>query len=76
MDECLICGSTHFTEQRVNKVFEIDGKPVFVQNIPAYICNNCGEKYFSGSTHDKIMKMVYNDKFVSETVSAKSYHFV
>ncbi|TAL70185.1 MAG: YgiT-type zinc finger protein [Bacteroidetes bacterium] len=76
MDECLICGSKHFTEQKVNKVYEIDGSPVIVQNIPAHVCNNCGEKYFEGETHDKIMKMVYSNEIATETVEAKSYEFM
>ena len=76
MDECIICGSKHFTEQKVNKVYEIDGSPVIVQNIPAMVCNNCGEKYFSGATHDKIMNLIYDNEIVTETVPAKSYEFV
>ncbi len=75
MDECLVCGSKHFSELKVNKIYEIDGNPVIVRNIPAQVCNNCGEKYFSGSTHDKIMRMVYNDESLAETVEAKSYEY-
>jgi YgiT-type zinc finger domain-containing protein len=75
-NECLVCGSKHFTEQKVNKIYEVDGNPVLVRDLPAFVCNNCGEKYFSGSTHDKIMKIVYNEELIPEEVKAKSYQFV
>ncbi|MFH1049344.1 MAG: YgiT-type zinc finger protein [bacterium] len=75
LDECLICGSKHFTEQHVNKIYEIDGSPVIVRSIPAMVCNNCGEKYFSGEIHDRIMYMIYNSKSPAERVEAKSYEY-
>lgn len=76
MDECVICGSKHFTEQLVNKIYEIDGSPVIVRNIPAMVCNNCGEKYFSGTIHDKIMSMIYNNESSAVRVEVKSYEYI
>ena len=75
MDECLECGSRNFSEQIVNKIYEINGNPVIVREIPAIVCDNCGEKYFSGTTHDKIMKLIYDTDIVPETETMNSYHF-
>ena len=33
MDKCLICGSTNFTEENVNEIYDINGEPVLVGNI-------------------------------------------
>ena len=75
MDECLICGSKHFNDELVNKVYEIDGEPVIVRDIPSYVCKNCGEKYFTGITHEKVMDLIYHSNTKPETFTGKAYHF-
>ena len=76
MEICNVCGSKHFIEQKVNKIYEIEGVPNIVKDIPALVCANCGEKYFLPITHDKVMKLIHNDKSVSETITAKSFNYI
>jgi YgiT-type zinc finger domain-containing protein len=43
----------------VNEVFQIDGKPVLVENIPSRVCERCGKAVFSRETTEKIRRMVH-----------------
>ena len=76
MDKCLICGSTNFSEENVNEIYDINGEPVLVRNIPTSVCKNCGEKYFTGKTHEKVMQLIYNNEIMPETFTVKSYRFL
>ncbi|MBE9055041.1 YgiT-type zinc finger protein [Sphaerospermopsis sp. LEGE 08334] len=50
MLSCHICGSENFTEELVNETFEINGRIILVEGIPAKVCSRCGEITFSSET--------------------------
>lgn len=56
---CCVCGSTEAHDELVDEVFQLDGKPVLVQSIPARVCSRCGEATFSRVTTEKIRRMVH-----------------
>jgi YgiT-type zinc finger domain-containing protein len=58
MFRCHVCGSIRAREELVNDVFQIDGKPVLVENIPAQVCDRCGEEIFSKETTEKVRLLV------------------
>lgn len=41
MFHCHVCGKTETRQELVSDVFDIDGKPVRVEAIPAAVCTNC-----------------------------------
>jgi len=59
MFKCHVCGSTNAHEELVSEVFQIDGKPVLVENIPAQVCVRCGEEIFSKETVEKVRLLVH-----------------
>lgn len=59
MFECHVCGSTEFREELVSEIFQIDGKPVLVENIPAQVCGRCSEEIFSRETTEKVRLLVH-----------------
>ncbi len=59
MFKCHVCGSTEYREELVNEVFQFDGKPVLVENIPAQVCVRCGEEIFSRETTEKVRLLVH-----------------
>ena len=59
MFKCHVCGSKEYREELVNEVFQIDGKPVLVENIPAQVCARCGEEIFSRETTEKVRLLVH-----------------
>jgi YgiT-type zinc finger domain-containing protein len=44
----------------VSDVFQIDGKPVQLENIPAQVCKRCGEEIFSKETTEKARMLVHS----------------
>ena len=59
MFKCHVCGSTNAHEELVSEVFQIDGRPVLVENIPAQVCERCGEEIFSKETVEKVRLLVH-----------------
>lgn len=59
MFKCHVCGSAQARQELVSEVFQIDGKPVLVENIPAQVCERCGEEIFSSETVEKVRKLVH-----------------
>ncbi|MEL6816244.1 MAG: YgiT-type zinc finger protein [Cyanobacteria bacterium J06598_3] len=41
------CGSENAHPDQVSEVFNINGKLRLVENIPAQVCNRCGEEVFN-----------------------------
>jgi YgiT-type zinc finger domain-containing protein len=61
MFECDVCGSKESREALVTEMFEIDGRRVLVENIPALVCTHCGEPVFSRETTEKVRRMVHGE---------------
>lgn len=57
--KCHVCGSTNAHQKLVSEVFQIDGKPVLVEKIPAQVCERCGEEIFSRDTVEKVRLLVH-----------------
>ncbi len=58
---CHVCGSTEASVEQVSEVFEIDGKHVLVEAIPATVCTRCSEAVFSRETTERIRRMVHGE---------------
>lgn len=59
MFKCHVCGSTNAREELVSEVFQIDGKTVLVEEIPALVCERCGEEIFNKETVEKVRLLVH-----------------
>lgn len=68
MEQCHSCGSNEFRSDLVNEVFQIDDRPVLVENIPARICLRCGEPVFSRQTTEQIRRMLHGEARPVRTV--------
>ena len=62
MLSCHNCGSDKFTEELVNETFEIEGKLILVEGIPAKVCYRCGEITFSSETAENIRLMLNSNQ--------------
>lgn len=75
MFRCHVCGKTEGREQVVSEVFDIDGKPVRVENIPATVCAHCGEAVFSRDATEKVRRMVHGEAKPVKSVSMDVFAF-
>ena len=62
MFKCHVCGSTESHTELVSEIFQLDGKPVLMENIPAQVCVRCGEEIFSRETTEKVRLIVHGRK--------------
>ncbi len=61
MFKCHVCGGTTAKSEWVSEVFEIDGRRVLVERIPAQVCERCGEAVFSAETAERIRRLVHGE---------------
>lgn len=51
------------------------GKPVFVENVPVKMCEQCGEEYFSGPVTEKIGTLLDKKSKSQTTLSVPVFNF-
>lgn len=61
MFHCHVCGNAEGRQELVSEVFDIDGRPVRVEQIPATVCAHCGEPVFSRDTTERVRRMVHGE---------------
>ncbi len=61
MFQCHVCGGIEAKQALVTEIFEINGRRILVENIPAQVCTHCGEPTFSRETTEKVRRMVHGE---------------
>ena len=59
MTKCDVCGSPDIRRELVDKVFDVDGKLVQVEEVPASVCARCGERSFDVDTVTRVYEIVH-----------------
>ncbi len=75
MFQCDSCRATEAHDEYVSEVFQIYGKPILVENIPAIVCSRCGEATFSRETTEKIRQMLHGNDQPTRAISVDVYAF-
>jgi YgiT-type zinc finger domain-containing protein len=75
MFRCHVCGKTEERQELVDEVFDIDGKPVRVEKIPATVCMNCGETVFSRETTERVRRIVHGEAKPVKSVQMDVFAF-
>ena len=73
---CHICGSNDAREEIVEEVFNLSGKHVLVEGIPARVCARCGDKTFSRETTERIRLMVHGHLEPAKSVPMDVFEYV
>lgn len=72
---CNNCGNTKFEETLVDEVFNINGKVFVVKNIKAFVCDICGEKFFTPETQKETFKLINNKENIKNRIEAEVFDF-
>lgn len=75
MFQCHVCGSTTAERCLVHEFFQIEGKPVLVERIPALVCMRCGEETFSRDTMECIRRMVHGEAKPEKSIAIDGFAF-
>lgn len=57
MKKCSVCKST-LKQKKITYTQELEGKAYVVSDVPALVCSQCGEQYFSPDTVDRIQQVI------------------
>jgi YgiT-type zinc finger domain-containing protein len=63
-------------EQRVNYTLELDGNFIIIENVPARLCVETGERFFSPETVERLKQIIWKEKQPSRTLEVPVYEFV
>ena len=75
MFHCHVCGATESSKKLVREVFDIDGRPVLVEDIPAIICAHWGEPVFNLETTEWVRRMVRGEAQPFRSVTMEVFAF-
>jgi YgiT-type zinc finger domain-containing protein len=56
-----VCGKTESRQKLISKVFDNEGKPVRVEQIPTTVCLHCSEPLFSRDATERVRRMVHGE---------------
>ncbi|MGC9443701.1 MAG: type II toxin-antitoxin system MqsA family antitoxin [Candidatus Methanospirareceae archaeon] len=77
MEPCSLCGG-ELEEKEVEVIKKADGKVVVIKEVPALVCQQCGERYFSIDTVEhvnQILKEVSEQKVKLQKILAGELDF-
>ena len=62
-------------EQRVTYTLELEGKIVIVENAPARVCLETGERFFSPQTVEHMQRLVWEEQEPSRMIEVPVFEF-
>ena len=64
------------TEAKVTYTLETDGKFFIIENVPARVCEETGEQFFSPVTVERLQQTVWGQEKPKKTIETSVYEFV
>jgi YgiT-type zinc finger domain-containing protein len=62
-------------EQKVTYMLEKDGKFIIVENVPARVCIETGEQFFSPETVERLQQMIWEGEKPKKVIETPVYEF-
>jgi YgiT-type zinc finger domain-containing protein len=75
MNKCHVCGSQEIREKLVKETFEVEGKMVMIEGIPAQVCQRCGEVTFSSEVAENIRLIIKGNKQPTKSIQVDVFAF-
>lgn len=63
-------------EQRVTYTLEVQGRLVVVENVPASVCAETGEQFFSPETVEKLQQLAWGQEQPKRVLQTPVYDFL
>ena len=55
--DCLYCRG-RLEERTVQRVQEYKGRWFIIENLPALVCTQCGERFYTPEAHDLVVRLI------------------
>ncbi len=62
-------------DRHVTYTLELDGKLYLIENVPARVCVETGEQFFSPATVERIQQTIWNEKPPVRTIETRVFDF-
>ena len=72
--KCVFCGGM-LEDMVVTFTYEEGDKYLFVEHVPALVCNKCGERIYSPEVTDKLLKFAKDEFMPVKTVEVPVFDF-
>lgn len=63
-------------ETKVTYTLEVNGKFYIIENVPARVCEETGEQFFSPETVERIQEIIWEQAKPKKTIETPVYEFV
>ncbi|MEG4529586.1 YgiT-type zinc finger protein [Microcoleus sp. D2_18a_D3] len=71
----MICRKETMVKQKVTYTLEVNGKFILIENVPARVCGETGERFFSPETVEQLQKMIWEDRKPIRVVETPVFEF-
>ena len=72
---CEVCRSAERTEQLIRYTITIEGRLVVVENVPATVCPNCGDRSFRPDVVEAVNRTIWAKEAPARVIEAPVYEF-
>lgn len=62
-------------DQKVRYTLEVEGKLIIIENVPARVCLETGEQFFSPETVEHLQQMVWEQRKPARVVEVPVFEF-
>ncbi|MBI3193005.1 MAG: YgiT-type zinc finger protein [Ignavibacteriae bacterium] len=73
--KCDLCGGT-IIEQLTSYSIETNGKMHLIEHVPARVCTQCGERFYSPATVRKIQEAILQERLPDKIIQMPVIDFV
>ena len=67
-DKCEFC-SGEMKQRRVLAQFHFKGEVIYVENVPAWVCDRCSEQYFDAPVYKRLEEIAQQREQIRRTIS-------
>ena len=64
-----------YSEQHVTYPLEVDGKFYIIEHVPARVCLETGEQYFTPETVEKLQNIIWGQRKPVKVIGTPVYEF-
>lgn len=64
-----------YIEQKVTYILETEGKFIIIENVPARVCVETGERLFSPETVERLQKIAWEQKGPKRVIETPVFEF-
>jgi YgiT-type zinc finger domain-containing protein len=66
-DSCEFC-TGEMEQRRVLARFRFKGETIYIENVPAWVCNKCSEQYFDAPVYKRLEEIAQQRERIQKTI--------